>query len=322
METVSLLVMVIILVSLPLPFLKPFSACYTIIVTNMLVFFLIMGAHSIQAGTLQPFPSGGVVRDLGYVNGDLTAAPFTLLTALYIHGGIIHLIMNVLFLALLGGPFEDRIGKERFLVIYLLSGVGGSIIFGLTQSGVHGIGASGAIFGVMGAFAAKYPNDEIPFLLVFIFLPRVPVFFAFIIYGGMETAYAASGIQDGVGHFAHLGGLISGVVAAQILVKDQKARQYFDSIIFKTIADETGKEELMKIGEEIEKADEKDVRNAWIEEFFEKVSCPSCGNTSLKMSRTGIGCQCGYLRKFSEFKVQEKEKRARFEKEEAEDEFS
>jgi len=303
-ETLSIIAIVIIVGSLIVPFWKRLPVCYVIIITNMLLFFLVIGGHSFEEGKLIPSPSFSVVEDLGYAQAEFGHHPHSIITAMYVHGGVLHLMMNMLFLALIGAPFEERVGRRNFFIIYILSGIGASLFSGIFEPHIYGIGASGAIFGIMGAFALKYPDDEIPLFLVFIFLPRVPVYVAVFVYGGLETGYAAAGVQDGVGHMAHIGGLAFGVFMAAVVVKKKK-EQYFDSLIFKTIADETEKEEYITIAQEIEKADEKDVRDAWIDEFFEKVGCPLCGKQELKMSKEGIGCDCGYVKRFDEIRIRD-----------------
>lgn len=300
---VSFVSLTIIIGSFILPFWKKLSVCHVVIITNFFLYFLMVGAHILSSGVVSDTPSRQVIEELGYSQSTFLQRPYTLLTALYVHGSVIHVMMNMLFLALIGAPFEDRVGAKLFFLIYILSGTAASLFSGIFTPNVYGIGASGAIFGIMGAFALKYPHDEIPFFLIFIFLPRVPVYIAVFTYGGIETAYAASGIQDGVGHMAHVGGLVAGIfLATAFLRKEVKEEKYFDSIIFKEIADETKNEDYMRIAIEIEKADEEDVRNAWLEEFFEKVKCPRCTTGKLRMDKEGIKCGCGYLKRFKDFK--------------------
>ncbi len=103
----------------------------------------------------------------------------TLVTAMFLHAGPLHLLMNMLVLLLLGAPFEERIGTRRLLIVFFAGGLLASLVSGLLalwqgEGGIH-IGASGAVFAVMGAFALLYPRDEIPMLLGPLFLPRVPV---------------------------------------------------------------------------------------------------------------------------------------------------
>ena len=94
----------------------------------------------------------------------------TLVSSMFMHAGPMHLLLNMLILIFLGVPFEDRIGSRSFLRIYVISGILGSLITGSisvwNQSGLETInlGASGAVFGIMGGFALLYPRDEIPML--------------------------------------------------------------------------------------------------------------------------------------------------------------
>ena len=98
----------------------------------------------------------------------------TLFSSMFIHSGPLHLLMNMLILILMGLPFEERVGTRAFVKIYLISGVLGSLLTGLSaihlgtnEADSYHIGASGAVFGIMGAFAYLYPRDEIPMLLGF-----------------------------------------------------------------------------------------------------------------------------------------------------------
>ncbi len=305
-EILSLLSILIIVSSMVVPFRKRVSVCQVIVITNFLLFFLMILGHALEEGRLYPGPSSSMIRDLGYSQDGFFSAPWAIISSLYVHGHPLHIIMNMLFLFLLGFPLEQKLGPHKFFFIYILGGIGGNLISGLFDPAILGIGASGAVFAVMGAFAAKYPYDEVPLYLVIFFLQRVPVWLAVAVYGTIETLYVLTGVQDGVGHLAHMGGLASGVFLVNILPLsvDGAREKYFDSLIFRTIAQETGKEEFIRIGDEIERADEKDIRSAWIDEFFEKVSCPSCGSPGLGMDRKGIGCRdCQYQKLFSEIKI-------------------
>ena len=136
--------------------------------------------------------------ELGFRPGYLTEPGFawvTLLTAMFLHAGPLHLLMNMLVLLLLGAPFEERIGTRRLLIVFFVGGLLASLGSGLLalwqgQGGIH-IGASGAVFAVMGAFALLYPRDEIPMLLGPLFLPRVPVILAALARAGCASHRAA-----------------------------------------------------------------------------------------------------------------------------------
>ena len=144
----------------------------------------------------------------------------TLISSMFMHGSPMHLLMNMLILILLGVPFEDRIGSKSFLRIYLISGFFGSLLTGSISlwngdevDTIH-IGASGAVFGIMGAFVLLYPRLEIPMLLGPIFMHRVPVFLSTLVFVAMETLYVALGTSDGIGHGTHMASFIAGVFLA------------------------------------------------------------------------------------------------------------
>ena len=216
--------------------------------------------------------------DLGFRPGYLTAPGFawaTLLTAMFVHAGPLHLLMNMLVLLLLGAPFEERSGARRLLIVFFVGGLLASLGSGLLalwqgQDGIH-IGASGAVFAVMGAFALLYPRDEIPMLLGPLFLPRVPVILAALVFMGGETAYVAAGISDGVGHTAHAAGFVAGVFMAPLLRPQPDTVAKMASLEHLSLL-EGADEELRHAME----ADEPELRAAWLEKFLERAYCPEC----------------------------------------------
>src|SRR5579864_7348124 len=137
-----------------------------IIVVNSLVFFLELagGDAFVQRWSLIP---ANIVAGQQWI---------TILTAMFMHGGWMHIIGNMVFFWAFGPEIEDAMGPFRYLAFYLLSGVVASIaqIVAGPASTVPNLGASGAIAGVMGAFLITYPRDEIrSLLLIFVFV-RVP----------------------------------------------------------------------------------------------------------------------------------------------------
>ena len=216
--------------------------------------------------------------DLGFRPGYLTDPGFawaTLLTAMFVHAGPLHLLMNMLVRVLLGAPFEERIGARRLLIVFFVGGLLASLGSGLLalwqgQDGIH-IGASGAVFAVMGAFALLYPRDEIPMLLGPLFLPRVPVILAALVFMGGETAYVAAGISDGVGHTAHAAGFVAGVFMAPLLRPQPFSVTKMASL--EHLASLEGADEELRYAME---ADEPELRAAWLEKFLERAYCPEC----------------------------------------------
>lgn len=221
----------------------------------------------------------------------------TLVSAMFMHAGPMHLLLNMLILILLGVPFEDRIGSRSFLRIYVVSGILGSLITGSisvwNQSGLEiiNIGASGAVFGIMGGFALLYPRDEIPMLLGPIFMHRVPVFLATLVFVAMETFYVGMGTEDGIGHTTHMASFVIGVfVAPYYSSKDTSVeiKLNLDIDKFRKVSSITkkGYYEL----EMMQTADEPELLDAWIETFWEAQECPDCKTPLTPM---GVCSDCG-----------------------------
>ena len=225
----------------------------------------------------------------------------TLISSMFMHGSPMHLLMNMIILILLGVPFEDRIGSRSFLRIYLISGFFGSLLTGSISlwngdevNTIH-IGASGAVFGIMGAFVLLYPRLEIPMLLGPIFMHRVPVFLSTLVFVAMETLYVALGTSDGIGHGTHMASFIAGVFLAPYYsnkTDDNESSIDFDTSQLSKVFEKT------KIGEHelqmIEESDEPELVSAWVEKFWEIQKCPDC-NTGLTPEAECLDCGKNYL---------------------------
>ena len=237
--------------------------------------------------------------ELGFRSMYLESPEFgllTLISAMFMHGGPMHLLMNMLILILLGVPFEDRIGPRAFLRIYFISGIIGSLVTGSISvwngTGLEtiNIGASGAVCGIMGSFALLYPRDEIPMLLGPIFMHRVPVLLATLVFIGMETLYVGLGTEDGIGHGTHMASFIAGVFLAP----------YFTSKKEVETNPEIGLERLVKLSgitqkgnyelQMIKDSDEPELIDAWLEKFWELQECPDCGEP---VNMQGVCSDCG-----------------------------
>ena len=132
------------------------------------------------------------------------------LTYMFLHGGVIHIFFNMLFLWIFGCEVERTLGSKEFLKYYLVCGVGAGIIhqiFNLNSS-IPMLGASGAIFGVMVAFAILFPERVITLLLFFVLPVQLKAKYLVMIFIGIELLFFTS--QDGISHFAHLGGAAIG----------------------------------------------------------------------------------------------------------------
>lgn len=141
---------------------------------------------------------------------------YTWFTSLFLHGGLDHILGNMVFLFLFGFALEIAIGRGVFLLLYVLSGLGGNLLYWAANQGSHVavIGASGAISGLMGMYIALYGLRKINFFYSVLFYasnfraPALIVFPVWVIY----ELYGAWRGGDGIGHWAHSGGLLFGFV--------------------------------------------------------------------------------------------------------------
>jgi rhomboid family protein len=173
--------------------------------------------------------SGGddFVRRWSVIPADIVAGKrwVTILTAMFMHAGWLHIIGNMVFLWAFGPEIEDAMGRPRYLVFYLLSGVVASVaqIAAMRDSMIPNLGASGAIAGVMGAFLITYPRDRIRTVLFFGFFYRVTVIPAALLIGlwfvtqlFSQLGSTADVQSGGVAYLAHVGGFIFGAATARI----------------------------------------------------------------------------------------------------------
>ena len=146
----------------------------------------------------------------------------TLLTSMFVHGGWLHLLGNMLYLWIFGNNIEDVLGHGRYLLFYLLCGLSGAAaqIAADPGSRVPMIGASGAIAGVLGAYLVTFPAARVSTLIFVVFFARLVEVPALIVLGFwllIQLMNAGQAGQAGVAWFAHLGGFLAGLVLVALL---------------------------------------------------------------------------------------------------------
>lgn len=141
--------------------------------------------------------------------------PLTLLTSMFLHGGLFHLLFNMLYLWIFGNNVEDYLGRLRYILFYLASGLGASlahIIFN-PNSQMPMIGASGAIAGVLGAYFILYPRANVlTFVFLFIFIRVIPIPASVVLGVWFLMQVLNIGVGGGVAWFAHIGGFLVGLL--------------------------------------------------------------------------------------------------------------
>jgi membrane associated rhomboid family serine protease len=214
----------------------------------------------------------------------------TLITSGFLHSwnDPLHVLGNIIIIALVGIPLEERLGRGKWLISYTIGLLGGSIAWTLANSGSYtpALGASGAAFGILGAYMCGWPDDEVYFPLILI--RKWPVQFIALFYFGLEiyNAYRVYGLSEvsHVAHIAHFGGFILAYAALPIL---KKGIEWEGDVEITEITQENpfeGVDNLVK--RLLEEGDEKETRQAWLEEIAERTKCPVCeGDLHLKKMR-------------------------------------
>lgn len=152
------------------------------------------------------YSSPSVTNMLMFVPFLILSQPWTLVTYMFLHGGIGHLFFNMLGLYFFGPRLESVLGSKNFLLLYFISGVCGGLLSFLFAPYTPIIGASGAVFGIFFAFARYWPREQMYIWGVFPVQARwlVAGMTALTLLGGF------GGFQQGIAHFAHLGGFVGG----------------------------------------------------------------------------------------------------------------
>jgi len=171
------------------------------------------------------FTAGGAIRPV-----DAADLAVPLFTSMFLHGGWLHLLGNMLYLWIFGDNVEDRMGHGRFVAFYILCGLVASAahIWANPASRVPSVGASGAIAGVLSAYVLLYPRARVVVLLpiwFFLSLYRVPAIlflgFWFVqqFFLGMLSLNVASAQTGGVAWWAHIGGFVAGLALVKLFAR-------------------------------------------------------------------------------------------------------
>lgn len=197
---------------------------YIIIGICVVVFLLEISSPNYSSGAL--FYSWGVipaslVHNLQVPEEIYRVPPMaTLITSMFMHGGFMHLIGNMLYMWIFADNIEDELGKTKFIIFYILSGIAAALtqVYMNTESTVPMVGASGAIGGILGAYIVNHPRAKVLVLIplgFFTQIIKVPAIFVLGIWFILQFVSSAfsSSSGGGVAYGAHIGGFIFGAIA-------------------------------------------------------------------------------------------------------------
>ena len=194
-----------------------------IIIACVVVFFLQMGA------------GGGV--DWACIPGMLTPgdgpgvgpATTSLFLSMFMHGSVMHLVGNMLFLWVFGDNVEDRMGHLKYLVFYLATGVAATLAHSafalMTGTGhISLVGASGAIAGVLGAYLVLFRHARVRTLVIFFFITVVEIPAGFFLVYWFIIQVLSIGAESGVAYLAHVGGFVAGWLLVRVMADTTQPR--------------------------------------------------------------------------------------------------
>ncbi len=202
----------------------------TIIVLNILIYFMEVSFEPYQLNQIY-YAFGLVpaeVMNTIFTGTSLTPVLVSFVTAMFIHGGWLHVIGNMLFLWVFGDNVEDRLGHLKYLLFYLVAGAAGSLAHIISNpfSTVPIVGASGAVAGVLGAYIIAFPRSRVlalvPIFIIFTLMeiPAVVFIALWFVLQLFNGVLSLGGNAQTVAYWAHVGGFIMGA----ILIKTMSPR--------------------------------------------------------------------------------------------------
>jgi membrane associated rhomboid family serine protease len=193
---------------------------YSLVVINVLVFLLELSAGD------------NFIREWAFVPSRFSEHPVsnipTIFTAMFMHGGWMHLLGNMLYLWIFGNNVEDRFGSAKFLIFYLIAGIAATFAqyYFSAGSNVPNLGASGAIAGVLGAYMLMFPHARVNVFIIrqIVAMPAIVVIGFWIVlqlFSGLGAiAYTdATADTGGIAYMAHIGGFVAGLCIAFLFVR-------------------------------------------------------------------------------------------------------
>ncbi|HLF16451.1 MAG TPA: rhomboid family intramembrane serine protease [Candidatus Thermoplasmatota archaeon] len=301
LHPVSILAVAVILAALAVAWSRRFIATGALAVANLVVFALSAFGPTVRVGDhIVPVIHRELALQSVHLQHGEPLGFLQLLTSMFVHADFGHIFSNLIILLAFALPFEERIGTRRFLAIYLGAGLMGS----LAQTAYTGwssvalMGASGAVFGIIGAFAAAFPTLVVPLpmpLFVVMIFVRARVWVAALVFTAMQVLYfALLSPFDNTAYAAHFGGLAAGIVLGTTVARHAAPRRSavrVDLVALQPFAKDNGTSTALQ--HMTEHRDEPQVFQAWLDRFFRTARCPTCDHTVMP-HRGEVVCTQGH----------------------------
>ncbi|MBI4838715.1 MAG: rhomboid family intramembrane serine protease [Nitrospirae bacterium] len=202
-----------------------------LIAANIVVFILQMTSPADPKNIV--FAYGAIPNYILTFNPVQPIHPFlTVFTSMFMHGGLLHIAGNMLYLWIFGNNIEDKLGPVRFIIFYLLSGLAAAYSYALTSASsmVPMVGASGAVAGILGAYILLFPRARVYTIIFFGFFTRVIALPAVLVIGLWIAIQFINGIvskdianHGGVAWFAHIGGFAFGFLMIRLFLMGRRS---------------------------------------------------------------------------------------------------
>ncbi len=308
LSVISLVALAIIVGSIAVAWSRRFLAAGSLLIANILVFALTFlgpktGYPCIRFGVPDTCTIPTIHAELGLNSVLLRSGDpqgvLQFLSSMFVHADFFHLLGNVIVLLVFALPFEERIGHRRFLLIYWGTGLvgAGAQLAPFWNQDMLLMGASAAIFGIIGAFAASYPNlivpVPVPVLIIMIFI-RMRVWVGGVILGGLQFLYLGLASPfDNTAYLAHIGGLVAGVFVAMVYLRSRRGeevakRVFIDFGALDRFAPDDSTRSALKHMQE--NRDEPTIFQAWMERFFKSARCPECSHPVMPRANGSVVC--------------------------------
>ncbi|KER11011.1 MAG: protease [[Candidatus Thermochlorobacteriaceae] bacterium GBChlB] len=151
-----------------------------------------------------------------------------LVTYMFMHGGLFHILFNMIALWMFGAEIENYWGTQQFTIYYFTCGIGAGLCnILLTSGGYPTVGASGAVYGVLLAFGMMFPDR---YIYIYFLLP-IKAKYLVIIYAVLELFASFDQASSGVAHFAHLGGMVVGFIYIKVMQREFPFQSWFEKVL-------------------------------------------------------------------------------------------